>query len=158
MAWIQPVYDRTQADIDSALQKIKEWISADQPETYELKGCLNVTDINRIEENIQFLADTLLSLDYEPNVLCKAWQTSGLPTLEDFSRILNNVQALITSYYQQKGVPEVPYEMLNYQEINDVELNLQKIKELVDCMILFSKKSGTFQSGSLFFLPKQRGG
>ena len=62
--WINPVYDRTQEDVEYAKQKIAEWIAADTMENslvvHDLKGCLNVSDLNRIEGNIKYLAEQIV--------------------------------------------------------------------------------------------------
>lgn len=61
--WIQPVYDRTNEDVAFAQEQIQKWIDAklsgNPVETYELKGCFNLTDINRIEGDIQYISDRL---------------------------------------------------------------------------------------------------
>jgi hypothetical protein len=161
MAWRSPIYDRTQADVDYAITKIAEWTAAQltgQPVVVtELKGCLNVTDIVRIEDNIKYLADMLTSLHYPPNTSSKTWSIDGLPTLADVNRILDNVRAIIEAFYQQENVPEVPKTMLHYTDVNDVELNLLKIKQLLDAMIGSFRKSGTFTCGSSRLLPVWRG-
>lgn len=161
MAWRSPIYDRTQADVDYAIAKIAEWTAAQltgQPVVVtELKGCLNVTDIVRIEDNIKYLADMLTSLHYPPNTSSKTWSIDGLPTIADINRILDNVRAIIEAYYQQKDAPEVPETMLNYTDVNNVELNLFKIKQLLDAMIGSFQKSGTFKCGSPRLLPVWRG-
>lgn len=161
MAWSSPIYDRTQADVDYAITKIAEWTAAQltgqQVIVTELKGCLNITDIVRIEDNIKYLADMLTSLHYPPNTSSKTWSIDGLPTLADVNRILENVRAIIEAYYQQEDVPVVPESMLNYSEVNDVELNSLKIKQLLDAMIGSFLKSGTFTCGSSRLLPIWRG-
>lgn len=158
--WIDPVFDRTQEDVSIAEEKIQEWIKAkltgNPIETYELKGCLNLTDINRIEGNIQYLSDRLDELHYPPGTSCKVWERSGLPTERDIRRILSNVNLIISAYYQQDDVPAVPDSMGNYTDINAIEENLYRIKQLLDFMIAGFQKSGMFQSGAMRALPIRR--
>lgn len=158
--WIDPVFDRTQEDVSFAEEKIQEWIKAkltgNPIETYELKGCLNLTDINRIEGNIQYLSDRLDELHYPPGTSCKVWERSGLPTERDIRRILSNVNLIISAYYQQDDVPTVPDSMGNYTDINAIEENLYRIKQLLDSMIAGFQKSGMFQSGAMRALPIRR--
>lgn len=158
--WIDPVFDRTQEDVSIAEEKIQEWIKAkltgNPIETYELKGCLNLTDINRIEGNIQYLSDRLDELHYPPATSCKVWERSGLPTERDIRRILSNVNLIISAYYQQDDVSAVPGSMGNYTDINAIEENLYRIKQLLDSMVASFQKSGMFQSGAMRALPIRR--
>ncbi len=160
MSWIDPVYDRTQADVDFAIKTIAEWIAANTAGNplvvYDLKGCLNVSDMNRIEGNIAYLSEQFNQLMYPPDTSVKTWGVDGLPTGDDIARIIANVRALIAAFYQQPQAPEVPEDMRNYSEINDIEKNLALIKELLDGMVASFRKSGTFTSGTTMFLPIRR--
>ena len=158
--WIDPVYDRTEEDVEFASKKIAEWIAADITGNplvvYDLKGCLNVSDINRIEGNISYLSRQLSDSYYSPDTSSKSWTESGMPNEQDIKRILYNVSALITAFYQPKGAPTIPTNMLGYYEVNAVEENLYLIKQLLDNMVNSFRKSSTFQSGSTFRLPIRR--
>jgi hypothetical protein len=115
--WRTPIFDRTRADVDFAIQKIAEWISYNISEAaydekvrieneklilnegvvatakdkvilqgdgrayvendtmivkigvvYDLKGCLNQLDINRIEGNIAYLAEKFSDLAYPSSI------------------------------------------------------------------------------------------
>ena len=158
--WIEPVFDRTQSDVDFAEQQIQEWIAAQLTgnpiETYDLKGCLNLSDINRIEGNIQYLTDRLDELHYFSGTSTKTWERSGLPTERDIRRILSNVRYIIAAYHQQAGVPDVPEDMGTYSDINAIEENLFKIKQLLDSMVNGFQKSNMFKSGGMRMLPIRR--
>lgn len=158
--WIEPIFDRTNEDVSFAQTKIQEWIAAKMSgtivETYELKGCLNLTDINRIEGNIQYLSDRLDELNYPPGTSCKVWERSGLPTERDIRRILNNLKLIIAAYYQQDSITDVPKDMNTFSDINAIEENLYAIKQLLDSMVEGFQKSGMFQSGGMRMLPIRR--
>ena len=158
--WKDPVYDRTEEDVAYAKEKIAEWITAIQTgeyaETFELKGCLNVSDFNRIEGNIEYLNDMLGSLGYPVGVTTREWSMSDIPTSEDVSRIISNIREIISSYYQQEGVTTLPSSMGRYNQINAIEENLLKIKELLDCMINSYQRSGAFTSSGMRMLPIRR--
>lgn len=204
--WREPIYDRTQDDVDFAMRKIAEWITynisaAEYDEkvriendelilregyvdtskegvlvlqgdgrayvennelivrigvVYDLKGCLNVFDINRIEENIGFLSDKLTEYLYPNNIITKHWTKDNLPTEIELQRIIGNVQSLIESFYQVSDAPELPKAMLEYTDINKLERNIDLIKYLLDCMVSSFRKSRTFKSGSTMFLPIRR--
>lgn len=145
--WITPIFDRTQADVDFALSKIREWRENGSTDLYELKGCLNVTDINRIENDIQHLSDSLSSLYYFPHAISKEWNTSGLLDMSDIDRIIGNVRNIISAYIQTSTAPDVPDTMLTFEQINSIEENLFLVKELIDAMVATYRNCGTFECG-----------
>ena len=158
--WKTPVFDRTQADVDFAIKTIAKWIAADITNAsivgYDLKGCLNVSDINRIEGNIAYLAEQLRRYGYSPNTSIKSWTMADMPNEDDIARILNNIRVLVNSFYQHPDAPTLSDGMSGYTEVNAIELNLSLIKALIDGMVDSFKKSGTFQLGSTTFLPIRR--
>lgn len=145
--WTTPVFDRTQADVDAAIRQIVDWKANGFTTTVELKGCMNTSDINRIENNIQFLSDTLTSLYYFSEVDTKTWNRSMLPTISEIERILRNMKTLIDSYYKEDGSPDLPATMLSFEDINSIERNLYLIKEMIDSMQASYRQCGTFQCG-----------
>ena len=160
MAWVDPVFDRTQEDVNHALNQIAAWksqsVSGTNPYTNDLKGCMNYSDINRIEGNMEFLGDWLRSLGYTPNTPSKEWTQEGIPTQGECLRIIGNLNSLIGSFCQYPYAPDVPIDMNYYYEINAIEENLLLIKELIEIMIGSFKKCGTFQAGCKLFLPLRR--
>jgi hypothetical protein len=125
-------------------------------DVYELKGCLNLLDLNRIEDNIAYLAEKMESYSYSPNIHGKRWSKTDMPNEEDMSRIIENIRALISAYYSPANPPQLPATMLSYSDINAIEKNLYLIKELLDCMVKSFKAVGTIKSGSTMFLPIRR--
>lgn len=157
MEWSEPIYDRTQADVNYALEKIAQWISGsiagNATSVSDLKGCLNVSDINRIESNIEYLGSQLVSHGYHTSVVTKSWTNTDLPHRGDVARILENVRELVASFYTHPSSPSVPDTMQSYEDVNAVEKNLFLIKELLDCMVASCRRCDTFQSGSTMRLP-----
>ena len=123
---------------------------------YELKGCLNLTDINRIEGNITYLADKMASYAYSPTVHSKQWRMVDLPNQYDISRIIGNIRNLISVYYPPHDPPDLPTTMLSYEDINAIEENLFLLKQMLDWMESSFRKSGTIVCGSTMFLPIRR--
>ena len=202
MAWIEPIFDRTLADVEFAIQKIAEWkkshvhltdtlvenddlivrtegtaqvtddtltlqaegtasvnndaLVARMGVVYDLKGCLNLSDINRIEGNIAYLADKMESYAYSPNIHGKQWSRADMPNQNDMSRIIENIRALINAYYPPHNPPELPTTMLSYEDINAIEENLYLLKQMLDCMESSFRQVGTIKSGSTMFLPIRR--
>lgn len=154
--WIEPIFDRTQEDVDFAIKTITEWLKDNSQVPYDLKGCLNVSDINRIENDIEYLSTRLNELYYINGASSRQWDIVKLPTVGDTERILNNVRLIIEAYNKPDNAPDVPTNMMKYDNINDIEKNLYLIKEMLDIMISLFKSSGTFQCGSTVFLPRRR--
>ncbi len=146
-SWVTPIFDRTQSDVDFAIAQISEWKKNGFTTTAELKGCLNTTDMNRIESNIQFLSDKLASLYYFSVVNTKTWNRSMLPTVTEVERIVGNVRELIESFCQNKSAPVVPETMLTYEQVNHIEENLYHIKKIIDDMVSYFRECGTFNCG-----------
>lgn len=123
---------------------------------YDLKGCLNLLDLNRIEGNIAFLAESMASFSYVPNIHSKQWTTVDMPNQNDMSRIIENIRSLISAFYSPSTPPSLPTTMLSYGDINAIEENLYLIKQLLDNMQSSFKKLGTIKCGSTKFLPIRR--
>lgn len=125
-------------------------------DVYELKGCLNLLDLNRIEGNIAFLAEQMENFSYSPNIHGKQWGRVDMPNQNDMSRIIDNIRALIDAFYSPDNPPSLPTTMLSYHDVNAIEENLYLIKQLLDCMESSFKQVGTIKSGAITFLPLRR--
>lgn len=125
-------------------------------DVYDLKGCLNLTDLNRIEGNTTYIAEKMESFFFHPNIHSKKWAKEDLPNQADVSRILDNIRYIIDSFYSPDNPPPLPTTMVSYTDINAIEENLHLLKELLDCLEKSFKKTGTIKSGSTIFLPMRR--
>ena len=123
---------------------------------YDLKGCLNLSDINRIEGNIAYLAEKMETYAYYPNIHSKQWGIVGMPNQNDMSRIIENIRTLIDVYYPPHNPPDIPTAMLSYEDINAIEENLYLLKQMLECMESSFHQVGTIKSGSTMFLPIRR--
>lgn len=147
MKWITPIFDRTQADVAFAIDKIKEWKITGETNTSDLKGCFNVSDINRIENDILFLSNNLSDLYYFSHIESNSWDRDGLPTVKDIARIIENVRIIIASYFQFDSAPELPTTLLNITQVNNLEENLHLIKVILDNMVDSFRECDTFYCG-----------
>lgn len=123
---------------------------------YDLKGCLNLSDISRIEGNIAYLAEKLTQNRYDIVVDSKEWSGDGLPTAQDMSRIGDNIRSLISGFAKSYESTTVPDAMLSFEDINALEHNLYLLKQLFDAMVASFIKSGTYKSGATMRLPIRR--
>lgn len=140
--WISPVYDRTKSDVDFAISQIKNGDIS-----LELKGCFNVTDINRIENNSRYIADRLNVLKYANNIKTASWDMYGVPNATEVARLINNVTLLIKAYFKPANAPNLPPTLLTYEQVNSLEKNLYLIKHLIDDEENEFRHCGTFNCG-----------
>ena len=123
---------------------------------YDLKGCLNLSDITRIEDNISYLSSKLTSNLYPTTVSCKEWAKNDLPNTRDMKRIADNIRSIFRDYYTPSGARNMPDIMLSYEDINALEYNLHLLKEILDSMENSFIQSGTYKCGSTNRLPIRR--
>lgn len=95
------IYDRSEKDITE----------------HTAKAYLNAKDLNRVEKDIEILAEYL-----NVDVAVKTWEIGSLPRASDFERILDNVKKLVNAYTVREDTPVAPVQPLNtYQKWNDIE-------------------------------------
>lgn len=119
--FITPVFDRTYEDIRTLkylLNKGYSNLNYEEKLMWDtnLKGALNVSDLNRIEHNISILlAD--VGITFTP----KIWSEKDIPLKSDFEKIRTNLVKLCLATNSKfiVAVPILPYN--TYQKINDIE-------------------------------------
>jgi len=105
--WATPVYDRTATDIANKTAK----------------AYCNYTDLQRLEDNCEYLAN-LFSL----TITTKTWSRTDFPTVSDLSRIRSNIAAIREAYYTRNTTPANPDNPLNtWQKWNAAEKILNDI-------------------------------
>lgn len=123
---------------------------------YDLKGCLNLSDLTRIEDNISYLATHLNAYPPSTAIHTKEWSRDGLPTEADMKRIGKNIRSLFEGFYTPSGVTVTPDIMLSYEDINALERNLYLLKDFLDIMESSYIQSGTSKCGQTSRLPLRR--
>lgn len=155
--WIEPVWQRTNSDVDYAVQlsdKISNtgWSSLTSKEQADwaagLIGCLNHWDLNRIEQDTKYLSDLLNGYGYNQNLTCKTdWLMTDFPYAMEMERIRSNIKVLTHSYHAQDAALPVTLERSDFKVINNLENILKLMKEMVHRMELSFRYSGVFHSG-----------
>lgn len=125
-------------------------------EVYDLKGCLNISDLTRIEDNISYIADKAIHYMFPVAVTSKEWVKSDLPNANDMKRIAKNIRSLIKGFITPIEAVGTSETMLSYQDINNLELNLHLLKEILDVMENSFIQSGTQKCGTAMRLPIRR--
>lgn len=122
--FITPVVDRTLEDIIFVRGLLEKGYRAftDSEKTLwnsDLKGALNVSDLNRIENNIYVLGKCL-----EMDIDKITYTETDIPTQSNFERIYNNLSWVRTelSNIISQDLPEIPLRPYNtYEKYNDIE-------------------------------------
>lgn len=121
--WILPVTDRDYyRDVYTAQAEINKKKLNPSYEIGLLKGCLNYKDLNRIENNIQFLAEKLSLQIAESHI----WSNNSVPTFSEQTRILSSASAVradfISKYPEMSEYIEtVPEILMNWEDFNQLE-------------------------------------
>lgn len=157
------ITDRTQADVNELRQLIRSIIRAGgweyaSPEDkarflMPLKGAYNYTDLNRVGQAVQYLADLLNNYGYSVSVSPKTdWAISDIPRDSDMTRYLADLNALKDKFY---GTTELPDSMndLTVTAANNIEKLLLEIETYINRMVAGFRKCGTFKSGQGVILP-----
>ncbi|MGI6078761.1 MAG: hypothetical protein ACOYCB_11515 [Fastidiosipilaceae bacterium] len=162
MRWIIPIVDRTLLDVQDALIQIEAWrtqvANGQSPTVTELKGCLNVTDLNRIEANTRYISQFLQGYGFQMNVTTKVdWTDECLPNVDDVNRIIDNIEEIRNKYYEPAGMPSLPQTMVSFSDINAIERSLMLFREMLLGMVGAFRRSGTFRCGQGMKLPMNTG-
>ena len=134
--------------MDLITDRTAQDLQADSP-----KADYTISDINRVEASVEYLASTFETYGYSVNVEVKTnWSKTDIPTVAEMARYLANVQALVDGYYILPNTPSLPITMddLNWQGANNIEQVLSDINQLVENMVAEYKYSGTFMCGEEF--------
>lgn len=132
MSWINPITDRTQADITNKVSK----------------AYLNFADLNRIEGNVEYISGALADYGYYvPALTIKTnWIETDMIYLPDLERIRSNINTLKS--YWNNSTTSIPASLtVSYTKFNDIENILLQSKAAIDNMIASFKFCGTFNSG-----------
>lgn len=112
MPWIEPVYDRSQTDIDGQTAK----------------GHYNVADLNRIEQDCEYLAGI-----FGVTIRTRTWNRTDFPMPGEFERILSNLNTLRAAYFLYQTTPATPENPVNeYHKANDIEQILHDLYALYE--------------------------
>lgn len=109
--WVEPVYDRTAADVAAGAEKC-----------YFSAGALN-----RIEGNLQYLAELLGA----QGVQTRVWAATDFLRLSDMQRILANLAAVRNAYFALPGSPDTPQPPATlWSDVNAIEQITAGVREL----------------------------
>lgn len=127
------IFDRTQLDLFNDTEK----------------GNYNYTDLNRVEEWCEYVANRLNEYNYFVDIEVKTnWTMLDFPTNTHMERIRSNVEKMKKAYYSFKEVLDT-LQNIDIDKANTIEKILSEIDILLDKMIAEFRKCGTFNSGGM---------
>lgn len=130
--WIEPIVDRIAQDIRDGNER----------------AYLNYFDLNRIEQDTEFLSDLLDGYGYSQNLTHKTdWLMSDFPYASQMERVRANIQKLIYAYHSQDVPLPATMQNLDWMKLNALENNLKLMKEMIHRMEQSFRYCGTFYSG-----------
>lgn len=146
------VYDRTAQDVETARTQRGTTLTL-------LKGCYNITDLNRVEAAVKTLAAALTAAGYPVEVTPvlkgskaedREWQEGDIVRRAQWTTYLNNVQRLRDAYYTLAETGELPKpeDKLGYVGANTIEKILADIDLLISWMKSSYRRCGTFRAGN----------
>jgi hypothetical protein len=155
MAWIIPIYDRTNVDVQTVAVQRAAWLTdPTSAAPIDLKGALNPTDLNRIEGNMEYLRDGLNALGYGVDFEVKTdWSYSDYSSLSqdwrdgNIGRILSSLSTMVTVLPSNYITVSIPNDMTHYNQINDIEHIQFRINQFINDTINSFRYSGTVISG-----------
>lgn len=130
LLWDEAVTDRNQGDVDRAKElRAIAWpdMTVDEQAEYlaGLKGCLNKSDLERIESNIKLISDVL-----ELNLTTYVNAIPEFPTTTYYSNLIGNVSTIRSAYSIHVDTPNTPSVPLTYfQKWNDIEKILDDVHD-----------------------------
>lgn len=113
----------------------------------------NLEDFNRVESNVQAIANLLEEMAYIPELQAVKddWNMQNLPTLTQINRIESNIDALRQSFYAPVGWEDRKTWIIgmkfNWEDALRFERNLNLLQQLIGLVKDSMKYAGTFVSG-----------
>ena len=141
--WIEPVFDRTLADVEYARQQLAHKVN-----DTEYKGCFNVSDINRIENNAKYLSEKLRELYYFNTVdTVVSWTENDVMSQSHVTRCINNIKAMWNEWGKPRDALDLPDTLITYTHVNNIEENLYVLRKMLDAMVSSFVECGTHECG-----------
>lgn len=152
MSLIPPIYNRSQNDIEKlksyreigyqnlTSEQQLEWLSG-------MIGALNTKDLNRIENNIQTIADLLdiKDLSFKTN-----WNYTDFVQVSDERRIIDDLNKVKERYIFETERKDIQLPLNHYEKINSIE---KLIFDMYNAFIEQNQKSSFITSENENFIP-----
>lgn len=151
------VFDRASTDVTylntlrtkvrnrtASTEEFDEWLKA------SLKGAYNYTDLNRVGEAVNYIANLLNTYGYANTVKAKTdWNMEDKPNPQQMNEYLANINKLKEVFTVKKDTPNTPSSMiyLNWEKANDIEKILYDINLIIGYLEGYFIHSGVANLG-----------
>ena len=108
----------------------------------------NSSDLNRVGQAVEWLADRLFALGYQIKVTPETdWTENSIPTASQMTHYLDDLRKIRETLTQPPDTPTAPQSMdgLTYEKANDIETILSVTNLLIEWMV-----SNFLYTGELF--------
>ncbi len=113
------------------------------------KGAYNSSDLERVDDAIQYLADLLSSYGYSVSVSPKTdWTISDIPRAADMTQYIADLNTLKNAFYGTTDLPET-MDKLTADGANSIERLLCEIEQNIHNMTEAWYYSGELYSGEV---------
>ena len=127
------------------------------------KGHYNVSDLNRVSEAVQYIAELLkgygYKVDYDPILIQHGtsttsdltWKRNDIPIKSQMDQYIKNIRSVREAFPVYETTPVVPLGMdqLTWEQANDIEKILFDLNEIITKMEKAWLYSGDLYSGDL---------
>lgn len=118
----------------------------------------NYSDLNRVENNTDYIKSALQSLGYTPilSSINTARTKASIDYYDDINRVESNIKALADASYEPLSwlTPELDwisvYKVFDYEDANRLESNLVNLKAMVENISEEIRYCGTYYCGDEF--------
>lgn len=147
------IFDRTQNDVDTAIilrnTKVKNFEELTESEIATLeKGTITYNTLNRIETKQQELKNLFNDMGYWNTPMTnKVWGENDIFNVDEFQRILDNMNVLRQAFFVYKNTPNIPNISYHYEDINALEKILYDLDVMINDVKSHYRECGTFESG-----------
>ena len=147
------IFDRTQNDVDTALilrrEKVQNFQELTEEEVEILeKGTITINTLNRIEAKQEELKNLINDMGYwNTPIVNKVWDFTQIFDIDEFNRIVENVDILRKAFFTYKNTPNTPIARYHFENINDLEKILYDLDVMINDVKSRYKRCGTFRCG-----------
>lgn len=122
--------------------------------TFTTLSYYNYGDLNRENNDLQYLIDQLTALGYYPlglHTVKTNYARTDFPHITDVNNIKSNILSIIQCFNPVSApaivINTYRLQLFNYVEANKLEINLQALYDMLNAVVASFKYSGTFVAG-----------
>jgi hypothetical protein len=147
------IFDRTQNDVDAAIllrkTKVNEFKELTDADIVALeRGTLTINTLNRIENKQEELKNLLNDIGYwNTPIINKVWSENDIFDVDEFQRILDNINILRQAFFVYKSTPNTPPISYHYNDMNALEKILYDLDVMINDIKSHYRECGVFECG-----------